>query len=78
MQKYYTAQSHNVIHALSRGGISFPITKKALMEKAGDQKVQVDFDKTITLEEYCADITLEAFENKSQFFNALIGSITKL
>ncbi|MDR1430865.1 MAG: hypothetical protein LBI99_01955 [Propionibacteriaceae bacterium] len=78
MQKFYTAQAHNVIRAFDRTGVAFPITKKELLAKAGAEKIKVDFDKTITLEEYCSGITLDAFENKSQFFNALIGSATVL
>jgi hypothetical protein len=78
MQKFYTAQAHNVIRAFDRTGVAFPITKKELLAKAGAEKIQVDFNKTITLEEYCKDVNIDAFANKSQFFNALIGSITEL
>ncbi|MGL6199195.1 MAG: hypothetical protein ACRC3H_09720 [Lachnospiraceae bacterium] len=77
MQKFYTASSHNIIRAFSKSGIGFPISKKELLDKAGKSMIQIDFDKTITLEEYCKDIKIDGFENKSQFFNALIGSTTK-
>ncbi|MDR1472774.1 MAG: hypothetical protein LBS75_09645 [Synergistaceae bacterium] len=77
MKKFYVAAGHNVVKAFSKTGVSFPITKKSLIEKAGKEQIQVDFDKKITLEEYCKDIKINEFENKSQFFNALIGSVTK-
>jgi len=74
MQKFYNTASHNVIRAFSKANVSFPISKKDLLEKAGSALIQVDFDKTVTMEEYCKEIKVDKFENKSQFFNALIGS----
>jgi hypothetical protein len=74
MRKFYVASNHNVVKALSAAGISFPITKKDLFDKAGKSLIQVDFDRKITLEEYCKGIKIAEFVNKSQFFNALIGS----
>lgn len=78
MQKFYTATGHNVIRLFQKENISFPITKKALLDKAGESKVQVDFDTSITLNEYCKDIKIDKFVNKCQFFNALLGSNFKL
>ncbi|MDR0671313.1 MAG: hypothetical protein LBF64_03275 [Oscillospiraceae bacterium] len=78
MQKFYLAAGHNVIRAFSKANISFPITKKELLDRAGKAAIQVDFDKSITLADYCKDIKLDKFANKSQFFNALIGSTFKL
>lgn len=77
MQKFYLAAGHNVIRAFSKAEVGFPISKKELLDKAGKSMIQIDFDKTISLEEYCKDIKIDSFENKSQFFNALIGSTTK-
>jgi hypothetical protein len=78
MKKFYVAAGHNVIRTFSKTGVSFPISKKKLLELAGKEQIQVDFDKKITLEEYCKDIKINDFENKCQFFNALIGSTFKL
>ncbi len=78
MQKFYVAASHNIIKIFDKAGIQFPISKKALLDKVGKTQVQIDFDKKITMEEYCKDIRISDFANKSQFYNALIGSITKL
>ena len=78
MKKFYLASSHNVIKALAASGVGFPISKKSLIEKAGSAQIQVDFDKKITLEEYCKDIKISEFENKCQFFNALLGSNFRL
>jgi hypothetical protein len=74
MQKFYVAAGHNVIRALSKANIGFPISKKELLDRAGKASVQVDFNKSITLADYCKNIKIDAFENKAQFFNALIGS----
>ena len=74
MNKFYLASNHNVIKALAASGVCFPISKKSLIDKAGSAQIQIDFDKKITLEEYCKDIKISEFENKCQFFNALLGS----
>jgi hypothetical protein len=63
-----------MVKALAKAGIVFPISKKNLLDRIGSAQVQVDFDKKITVEEYCKNISVTDFENKSQFFNALIGS----
>jgi len=78
MQKFYTAANHNVIRLFQKENISFPMTKKVMLDKIGKSMVQVDFDKSITIEEYCKDIKIDTFANKCQFFNALIGSNFKL
>lgn len=77
MQKFYLAANHNIIRIFDKAGIQFPISKKTLLDKVGKTTVQVDFDKKITMEEYCKDIKISDFANKAQFYNALIGSITK-
>jgi len=78
MQKFYTAANHNVIRLFQKENIGFPITKKVMLDKVGKSMVQIDFDKSITIEEYCKDIKIDKFDNKCQFFNALIGSNFKL
>jgi hypothetical protein len=78
MRKFYVATMHNVVKALAKAEIGFPISRKNLLDKAGKSLIQVDFDKKITLEEYCKDIKLSEFVNKSQFFNALVGSNFRL
>jgi|GEM_PF-408930 len=74
MQKFYLAANHNVIRLFQKNRICFPITKKELLDKAGNENIQIDFDKTVTLAEYCENIKIDSFANKSQFFCALIGS----
>lgn len=78
MKKFYTATGHNVIKALTKADVSFPISKKDLMDKAGKCFIQVDFDNVVTLEELCKGIKISDFYNKSQFYCALIGSTLKL
>lgn len=78
MQKFYTAAGHNVVRLFQKENVSFPITKKELLDKVGKSEVQIDFDQSITVAEYCKDIKIDRFANKCQFFNALIGSNFKL
>lgn len=78
MKKFYLAAHHNVIRLFQKENIGFPIDKKTLLDKVGNQEVRVDYDKTITLAEYCKDIKVNRFDNKCQFFNALVGSNFKL
>ena len=56
MKKYYMGAVHNTVRAL---------------EKVGEYTVQTDFDKVITMNEYCKNIKIDSFVNKAQFFNAL-------
>jgi hypothetical protein len=76
MKKYYMAATHNVVRALDAGNIRFPIEKKELLARVGETEVQIDFDKRSRLSEYCGGITLDRFENKAQFFCALVAAHT--
>ncbi len=59
MKKYYMGAVHNTVRAL---------------EKVGEYTVQTDFDKVITMNEYCKNIKIDSFVNKAQFFSALFGA----
>jgi len=78
MKKFYVASMHNVVKALAAANVIFPVSKKDLLDHAGSAMIQIDFDEKISLNDYCKDIKISSFENKSQFFNALVGSTTKL
>jgi hypothetical protein len=70
------AAAHNVVRALDAGGIGFPISKKDLLAKVGEAEIRIDFDKKISLSEYCSNIKIDNFENKAQFFCALTAANT--
>ena len=74
MKKYYMAAAHNTVRVLEKGNINFPISKADLLKKVGECKVQVDFDKVLTMNEYCKGIKIDSFADKAQFFNALFGA----
>jgi hypothetical protein len=74
MGKYYMATEHHVVRALDAGQIGFPISKKDLLAKVGNAEIRVDFDRKVSLSEYCGNIKIDYFENKSQFFCALTAS----
>jgi hypothetical protein len=76
MQKFYVAANHNVIRLFEKEGIGFPITKKEMLDKVGSSKIQIDFDKWVSFDEFCENVKLDAFENKAQFFCALVGTNT--
>ena len=73
-KKYYMAAAHNTVRLLEAADISFPISKKDLLSKVGSKEVQIGYDEKITMDEYCKNIEIDSFENKSQFFCALNGS----
>ena len=56
MKKYYMGAVHNTVRAL---------------EKVGEYTVQTDFDKVITMNEYCRNIKIDSFVNEAQVFGAL-------
>jgi hypothetical protein len=76
MKKYYLATDHNVVRVLDAGKIGFPISKNDLLAKVGGVEVQVDFDKKANMSDLCANIKINNFENKSQFFCALAAANT--
>ena len=78
MEKYYMAAAHNVVRVLESGEIAFPISKKDLLAKVGEAELQIDFDKKISMSAYCGNIKIDDFENKAQFFCALIAANTEL
>jgi hypothetical protein len=74
MKKFYMAAAHNTVRLLEAADISFPISKADLLAKVGDKEVQIDYDKKVTMNEYCKNIKVDVFTCKAQFFNALNGS----
>ncbi|MDR2132890.1 MAG: hypothetical protein LBP30_06030 [Clostridiales Family XIII bacterium] len=77
MKKYYMAAAHNVVRALDAGNIRFPIGKEELLAQVGNREVQIDFDRKISISEYCGNIKIDNFENKAQFFSALTAANTE-
>lgn len=76
MKKLFAATQHYVVLALRNNGVTFPTTKDELLAKAGNELVRVDWEKSIPLKELCQGIQLKSYENKAQFFCALMGTIT--
>lgn len=78
MKKLFASTQHYVILALGNANISFPTSKKDIIARAGNHSIRIDWDRYIPLSELMQDIKIEQYENKSQFFCALIGTMTKL
>lgn len=78
MKKLFTATQHYVVQALHKGGVTFPTTKKDIIAKAGKFPVRTDWETCVPLADYIKDVKLDKYENKAQFFNAWVGTVTKL
>ena len=78
MKKLFAGTQHYVVLALNKGGISFPTTKKEILAKAGNESIRVDWDSYVPLSELIKDVKAEQYENKCHFFNAWIGTTTKI
>lgn len=76
MKKIFAATQHYVVLALRHHHITFPTTKQALLAKAGDELIRIDWDEYVPLARYCQYVKLENYANKAAFFNAIIGTHT--
>lgn len=76
MKKIFAATQHYVVLALRNHNITFPTTKQAILAKAGNEPIRVDWDKYIPLANYCKDVKLEHYANKAAFFNAVLATNT--
>lgn len=78
MDKPYRATTHNLVKALDKAEVQFPITKKELFNKVASMEIGVGFDKKMLVTDYCKNISIDFFENKAQFFCALTASFLDL
>lgn len=74
MRKAYLATGHHLTKKLADSNVIFPISKAELLNKVGEEIIKVDFDKCVSIKEYCSNISIDYFNNKEQFFCALNAS----
>lgn len=74
MDKPYRATTHNLVKALDKAMVQFPTTKEELFNKVSGIEIGVGFDKKMLVTDYCKNISIDYFENKAQFFCALVAS----
>ncbi len=74
MKKAYVATGHHLTKKLAEYGIVFPTSKEEIIDKLDGVMLQVDFDHSISVNEYCSQIPIEYFDNKDEFFCALNSS----
>ena len=70
----YPATNHNLIKALERAEVLFPISLPDLTKRMDGVKIRVGWEQVVPFNEYIAKIQIEHFETKGQFFAALAAS----
>ncbi|MDI2089771.1 hypothetical protein [Commensalibacter oyaizuii] len=76
MEKLFAATQHYVMIALRNNNIVFPTTKQAILDKAGNESIRVNWDHYVSLSTYCQDVKLDYYKTKAAFFNAILGANT--
>ncbi len=71
MEKYYPALMHNLSRAL--GEIHYPITKEELLSQRGSRQVQIDFDRSIPLEDLIRPTPLDRYSCAAELYNNLVS-----
>lgn len=69
-QQAFTAEGRFMAKALERAEIFFPISKEALLEKAGEEPVKTDWDQYVPLQSIVERFVPDYFENAISFFTA--------
>lgn len=59
---------HYMIKAMDKAGISFPISKEELLDKADGYMVKIGYDAEMSLKTICSRMNCAFYENKDQFF----------
>lgn len=69
--KPYLAGIHHIVKAL--GDVDYPIAKSELIARVGKNGVQVDWDKTVTMEELLNPVKIDNFESAASLFCAMVA-----
>ena len=77
MVRNFTCEPHFMMKAVTKAGISFPISKADALAKAGDLEVKVDFDKYVTLRSILERMVPEYYDNATFFYSAYMAAQTK-
>jgi hypothetical protein len=70
------AAMHHVVKALEANGVSFPISKADLLNKAGAAKIKTDWESFTTIGDLISNVKIDNFENKAQFFNSITAAVS--
>ena len=71
-EKEYVIGAHFITKALA--DINYPISKKELIEAAGNRKVKVDWNEVNTIKELVEPSKIERFDTAASLFNSLVAS----
>ena len=55
--------------------ITYPVTRTALLQIAGDRPVHTDWDQTVSFRELMENVKKDSFSCASDFYSALIASM---
>ena len=70
-------QFKGMIHLLHKRmkDIDYPITKQGILNRIGNEKVKIDFDKEMTVCEILEPIAMHEFSCAAEFYCSLLGSL---
>ena len=68
----YPAMFH-FIHK-SMADVDYPTTKQAILDKAGERLVAIEWDQSVPLKVFVEPIALERFSSAAEFYCAMIAS----
>jgi hypothetical protein len=68
MADVYKFELHNLVKAMGRNHIVFPISKNELLERIGGVDIQTDFDKKTPLNKIIELFDFEEFESAAIFY----------
>lgn len=74
----YPATNHNLIKALERADVVFPIAKSDLIKRMEGRTVRIGWDTVVAFNEYIRGVQIDYFETKGQLFAALAASLANL
>ena len=77
MSETFDYAPHFMVKAVRKAGITFPISKKECLEKAGDLTVRVDFDRTVPLHSVLERMVPENYDCGAAFYNAYMAAEMK-
>ena len=70
-------QFKGMIHLLHKrmDSIDYPITRDEILQRIGEEKVRVDFDKELTVREILEPVERQSFSCAAEFYCTLLGSL---
>lgn len=71
-ERAFVAEMHNFHKAMAE--ITWPTTKKEILEKIGEKKVKVNWNEEKTIAEMISKIEVDEYDTAPYFYNAYMAS----